>query len=279
MVFYASFHKLLAKIVDTAEILVRETLDKLSPIKADLTRTDSKWQDWRFDDLLTALRDFTSRNPENTGNNVGNKNGRRPPRREKQFQGTENKVPQCVFCNTTNHRCSSCDKVKDVGERREILRKNKLCYNCTGSEALLQLYGFRTWGSKLQSTNSRKCNGKYHTSICTVKEEHPFHYMIGTTKETIHPTIVVIAQGEKFRAPLDTGAGSSFASSTFIKQMGIRPAKWENKSIETMTDTVNQKMLSLKCYAKIHRWQTEFRPQGEQVGPNSFDNSYQPGYF
>ena len=169
--------------------------------------------------------------------------------------------------------------MKGVSERREILRKNKLCYNCTGSEALLQLYGFRTWGSKLQSTNSRKCNGKYHTSICTVKEEHPFHYMIGTTKETIHPTIVVIAQGEKFRAPLDTGAGSSFASSTFIKQMGIRPAKWENKSIETMTDTVNQKMLSLKCYAKIHRWQTGFRPQGEQVGPNSFDNSYQPGYF
>jgi hypothetical protein len=34
--------------------------------------------------------------------------------------------------------------------------------------------------------------------------------MIGATKGTIHPTIVVVAGGEKFRAMLDTGAGSSF---------------------------------------------------------------------
>ena len=53
--------------LDTADILVRETLDKLGPIKADLTRTDSKWQEWGVDDLLTALRNFTLRNPENAG--------------------------------------------------------------------------------------------------------------------------------------------------------------------------------------------------------------------
>ena len=98
--------------LDTAEILVRETLDKLCPIKADLTRTDSKWQEWGFDDLLTALRDFTLRNPENSGSIENDKNGRRPPRGEKQFQGTENRGPKCVYCNSTNHRCSVCDKVK-----------------------------------------------------------------------------------------------------------------------------------------------------------------------
>ncbi len=74
--------------------------------------------------------------------------------------------------------------------------------------------------------------------------------MIGATKETIHPTIVVVAGGEKFRALLDTGAGSSFASSTFIKHLGIRPTKWENKSIEIMTDTVNQKMPSYNVTLK-----------------------------
>ncbi len=59
-----------------------------------------------------------------------------------------------------------------------------------------------------------------------MKEELPSHYMLGATKETIHhPIIVVVAEGKKIRALLDTGAGSSFASSTFIKHLGIRPTK------------------------------------------------------
>ena len=185
---------------------------------------------------MTALRDFTLRNPENAGSIGDDKNGRRPPRGEKQFQGTENRGPKCVYCNSTNHRCSDCDKVKDVSERRESLRKNKLCYNCTGKG-----HG----AASCKSRNCRKCSGKHHTSICSVKEKPPSHYMIGATKGTIHPTIVVVAGGEKFRAILDTDAGSSFVSSTVIKHLGIRPTKWENKSIETMTDTVNQKM---PCY-------------------------------
>ena len=44
------------KMLDTAEILVRETLEKLGPIKADLIRTDPKWQQWKFEDLLEALK-------------------------------------------------------------------------------------------------------------------------------------------------------------------------------------------------------------------------------
>ena len=64
---------------------------------------------------------------------------------------------------------------------------------------------------------------------------------MGSIKETIHPTLVVEANGQKFRAMLDTGAGSSFASSTFIHHIEIKPAYWEAKSIETMTTTMHQK--------------------------------------
>ena len=134
--------------LDPAEILVRETLDKLGPIKADLTRTDSKWQEWGFDDLLIALRDFTLRNPENALGTIKMDGDPKGGGRE-QFQGTENRGPKCVYCNSTNHRCSDCDKVKDVSERREILRKNKLCYNCTGSG-----HG----AASCKSRNCRKCN-------------------------------------------------------------------------------------------------------------------------
>ena len=63
---------------------------------------------------------------------------------------------------------------------------------------------------------------------------------MGSIKETFHPTLVVAANGQKFRVMLDTGARSSFASSTFIHHMGIKPSYWEAKSIETMTTTVYQ---------------------------------------
>ena len=67
-------------------------------------------------------------------------------------------------------------------------------------------------------------------------------YLIGSSKETIHPTLVVVANGEKIRVMLDTGYGSSFASSTFIKHLGIRPSHWECKNIETMTTTMHQRL-------------------------------------
>ena len=41
--------------LDTAEILVRQTLDKLGPIKNDIIRTDPNWQQWHFERLLDCL--------------------------------------------------------------------------------------------------------------------------------------------------------------------------------------------------------------------------------
>ena len=52
------------KMLDSAEILVRETQEKLGLDKADLIRTDPKWQQWKLEDLLEALRQYTLRNPE-----------------------------------------------------------------------------------------------------------------------------------------------------------------------------------------------------------------------
>ena len=45
--------------LDTAEILVRETLEKLMSIKSNLIHTDAKWQEWNFEKLLEALREYT----------------------------------------------------------------------------------------------------------------------------------------------------------------------------------------------------------------------------
>ena len=66
--------------------------------------------------------------------------------------------------------------------------------------------------------------------------------MIGSAKESIHSTLVVILNGQKFRAMLDMGAQSLFASSTFICHLGVKPSCWEWRNIETMTTTVHQKL-------------------------------------
>ena len=153
-------------------------------------------------------------------------------RKERHYRSIEKKPNMCVYCESSEHRSSECSKVKEVSERREFLKKNRLCYNCTGGG-----HGAATCRSK----NCAKCGCRHHTSLCPTEQPN-LPYMIGSTKDTIHPTLVVISNEQKFRAMLDTGAGSSFASSTFIRHLGMKPSRWEWKSIETMTTTVRQKL-------------------------------------
>ena len=93
--------------LDTTEILVCKTLEKLEPIKSDLIRTDSNWQNWGFEDLLQALQDYTLRNPEkgNTNDHESEPPRRREPRdkKEKHYRSTERKPSKCVYCASTDH--------------------------------------------------------------------------------------------------------------------------------------------------------------------------------
>ena len=52
--------------LDTAEILVLETLEKLGPIKVDLIRTDPNWQSWGFE----KLQQFASKHKPQTFSRV-----------------------------------------------------------------------------------------------------------------------------------------------------------------------------------------------------------------
>ena len=42
---------------------VRATIDKLEGIRGDLVRMDDDWQEWKFPNLIEALRKWTERNP------------------------------------------------------------------------------------------------------------------------------------------------------------------------------------------------------------------------
>ena len=94
------------------------TLDKLQPIRADLLRLDTSWQEWSFAQLVQALREWTIRNP------LINQEPRRdqPSRKGKLLQINQHRQ-KCAYCNANNHS-SGCNKITTIDERKKILKIN-----------------------------------------------------------------------------------------------------------------------------------------------------------
>ena len=115
---------------------VRMTLDKLPAIRADLVRLDDNWQKWGFPQLIEALRKWCERNPVLICDHQSSDKANRKQRREKFFQVKQHEWKQrpCVYCDSTEHKSSKCEKVKSVTERKRLLMVKKLCFNCTGEK-------------------------------------------------------------------------------------------------------------------------------------------------
>ena len=113
---------------------VRMTLDKLDGIRSDLVRTDDDWQNWKFPELIEALRKWTERNPLKRDQELDRSN-QRWSNRSKNFQTRqqEHKSRSCVYCDDPSHRSTDCKKVVSVGDRRKILGEKQRCFNCTGA--------------------------------------------------------------------------------------------------------------------------------------------------
>ena len=110
---------------------VRLTLDKLPLIRADLVRLDDNWQEWDFCQLVDSLRRWTERNPKTAGNPEKNF------RRENLFQVRDKDQKPAyvsVCCEKPGYKSSECELLSETHERRLILSKKKLCFNCTVSK-------------------------------------------------------------------------------------------------------------------------------------------------
>ena len=82
--------------------------------------------------------------------------------------------PRCPFC-AGPHAPSLCDSVKDPKQRCEIVRQNRLCFNCLGHH-------------KVSLCNSRHrchhCQHKHHTSLCASGQDS------GTpSDQSVYPTM------------------------------------------------------------------------------------------
>ena len=176
---------------------VAMTLDKLSAIRGDLVRTDPEWENWDYIKLSEALVLWTRRNPLSDAISKDP-----PPRREKKLFQSNVKPRGCVYCGDTTHKSINCGNVTNVGERKQILARQRRCFNCTGE-------GHRATNctSKLSCQN---CERRHHTSVCDQENREKLTLKTASKgSEGIFPVVIVKVKGITCRALVDSGAGSS----------------------------------------------------------------------
>ena len=95
---------------------VRNKLNKLTVIRADLVRTDDDWQERDFPRFIEALRKWTERNPID----LSKKAQPTPLKKEKLLQTIKDKKLSQIFvyCDNKGHRSSDCKKVIEIDQRK-----------------------------------------------------------------------------------------------------------------------------------------------------------------
>ena len=144
----------------------------------------------------------------------------------------------CVFYNGEDHRSVERGKFPSISQRRRILSDKKLCFNCTGT---------RHQAQDCRSKHAyQRCGSRHHTSICERLPSNNQMMLVTGDHEgsVICPVVVVIVDGIKCRALLDTGAGSSYVSVALVERLNKRPTHVEHKQIEMMLRSTIQKVRS-----------------------------------
>lgn len=212
---------------------MRSVLDKLRGIKADLVRGQQEWQSWDFPSLVNALKQWKDINPIESDE----KSPKDPPRtRGRNFQTKDDAVSTrgCVYCDATEHKSINCDKVVTTADRKKILGTKRPCFNCTGAK-------HRAADCRSRSS-CQQCNRKHHSSICDMPPKKLLTARNAENGTVCHPLVVVRVNGVKCRALLDTGAGSSYASSALIDRLKTNPNRSEIRRIEMMIGSTTKRV-------------------------------------
>ena len=139
-------------------------------------------------------------------------------------------------------KAQTAAKVLILAQRREIVKRKRLCYNCTG---------FGHMASKCRSRGCRKCGGRHHTSLCdgTTSESATSSIQppeMGKraldTSTMLHATIRAMVNGIQARVMIDSGASSSYICTNLVTRLHLQPFQTETRSIEQMYGTVRRRV-------------------------------------
>ena len=232
--------------VDSAQCTVYTLLDKLGPVREIIAQGDDNWEEWKLEQLTQNLRKYVDRNPFKTGEEIKSEvtNKDRFRVREKLLFGNgqlnARRPEGCIYCGSKQHRSMQCTKVLNVANRRDILKNNKLCFNCIGTG--------HTAGN-CKSRSCAKCGQRHHTSLCerqikTIPEPTTEISMSASNFEssTIHGTVKARVDGHAVRIMIDTGASSSYVCSDLVTKLSIQPRYKETRCIEQMYGTVTRRV-------------------------------------
>ena len=99
---------------------------------------------WKLEQFLDLLRiEIETRNNSETAGNIPRKSKQEEPwilqtlmsaleekfEKKNKNQFSEQKEKVCLFCKEEHHS-HKCSKVKNVNDRREILKRNRYCFKC-----------------------------------------------------------------------------------------------------------------------------------------------------
>ena len=243
---------------------VAMTLDKLAGIRSDLVRTDPEWEDWDNNKLTEALKLWTRRNPINDSI----KKDTRPRNRDNKVFNTKLGARGCVYCDAKEHKSTDCPKVVDTKERKSILAKRRLCFNCTGEG-----HQAASCTSKIACQN---CERRHHTSVCNQPKERN-NLMTAKNGEGTFPIVTVKVNGVTCRALVDSGAGSSYVSAKLVSLLNKKPVDVKMKQIDML---MSSKLERLETYeTEIQSVDGDFSMQVDLIKVNksellSIDNPH-----
>ena len=72
------------------------------------------------------------------------------------IRSEQRKQPKCVFCKG-QHQATQCDVIPDLSKRMDIVKRDKLCFNCLGHHRISQC--------QLKG-HCKCCKERHHTSLC-----------------------------------------------------------------------------------------------------------------
>ena len=233
------------KKLDQVNGAVALTLEKLPAIRGDIVRTDPDWECWNFAQLSEAIRLWTRRNPvESKQEHEPVERRHEKPRKLFHAQGKQEKPHACVYCDDPAHKAVNCTKVTSLPERRQILIRKRLCFNCVAG-----MHKSVTCPSK---ASCQHCHLRHHSSLhdseTDVKLPNGKNVAMTSSndkKEGIFPVVVVDVNGIRCRALIDSGSGSSYISTKLIQLLGAKPT-------ETQTRTVDMLMASKVTQLEIY---------------------------
>jgi hypothetical protein len=157
-------------------LLILVIMSKLPPeLRIHVARKTAS-ELWKIDDILEIIRKEVEareisesvRTSNSSFNDIRKQNEVWKPNRQRNYSssaaslfvkdGKNERKIKCVYCGQY-HYSASCEHVKDVDDRKGILRDQKCCYLC--------LQGGHCAQECENGRLCRWCNGKHHQSICT----------------------------------------------------------------------------------------------------------------